>query len=106
MGESDGSWGQLAADDPERAAVWDECAPIPDPGENPALDAFVESKGITHASLVRIGARLSDYSVLAFAGPGYLKFRDVVTDKRWSYVDCDWSTIKIVPAWKEADDGA
>lgn len=98
MGDSNGAWGQLAEHDDERAEVWDKLAPIPEPGENPALDAFVARKHLTHASLVRVGTRMAAYDVLAFAGPGYIKYRNVVNDQRWSYPDCDWSKLRIIRA--------
>jgi 5S rRNA maturation endonuclease (ribonuclease M5) len=104
MGDSNSDWGALAAHDSGAAEAWDSFTALPDPGENEALDAFCESKHITIDSLVRIGARLSDHTVLAFAGPGWLKFRDVVTGKRWSYADSDWSRMKIVKHGPEPSD--
>jgi 5S rRNA maturation endonuclease (ribonuclease M5) len=96
MGDSNSDWGALAAHDSGAAEVWDSFDTLPEPGENEPLDAFCEAKHITIESLVRLGARLSDHTVLAFAGPGWLKFRDAVTGKRWSYADCDWSHMKLV----------
>lgn len=98
MGSSNGAWGELAEHDDELAEVWDGFEPIPQHGENEALDTFVERKRLSHAALVRAGARLAESTVLAFAGPGWMKFRDVVTDRRWSYVGSDWSKLKLLRA--------
>lgn len=84
MGESNGDWGELASQSLELADMWDGYSPLPESGANPYLDAFVAKKHLTIAALLRVGARLSEPTVLAFAGPGYLKYRDVVTDKRWN----------------------
>lgn len=96
MGESDGAWGELASHDSELAEVYDSFTSLPEPGENPALDAFLERKRISVGSLVRVGARLAEPTVLAFAGPGWLKFRDLVTDRRWNYVGSSFDELRIV----------
>lgn len=101
MGYSDGPWGELATHNDELGEVWDGYALLPDPGENVALDAFVERKSITIASLVRMGARLSADTVLAFAFPGGIKFRNIVTDRRWSYEGSTWHQMKIIRADRE-----
>lgn len=101
MGDSNAEWGALAAHDDEMAETWDGFGRLPEPGENAALDSFVERKGISHASLVRLGARLTDTTVLAFAFPGGIKFRDLVTDRRWSYYASEWRQLKIVRAGLE-----
>lgn len=97
MGASNGAWGQLIEHDSELADIYDSYAALPDPGENPALDAFLERKRLSVGALVRVGARLAEPTVLAFGGPGWLKFRDLVTDRRWSYAGSDWSAMRIVP---------
>ena len=102
MGDSNAEWGALASQDNELAEAWDSYARLPEPGENEALDSFCERKRITIASLVRLGARLSDAQVLAFAFPGGLKFRDFVTDRRWSYTGSTWDELKIVRAQSES----
>lgn len=104
MGQSDGTWGELIAHDNERAEVWDGFRPLPVSGVNVALDAFCERKNLSIESLIRIGARLASEHVLAFAGPGYIKYRDVVSNERWSYADCDWSKLRIVRAGPEPSD--
>ena len=104
MAESNGEWGKLAEHDDELAEVWDGFSPLPDPGENEALDAFVESKNITIDSLVRFGARLSEHTVLAFAYPGGLKFRDMVTGRRWAYAGSTWPELKIIRQGQEPSD--
>lgn len=97
MGESAGAWGDLARHDDEQAELWDTFIPLPEPGANLALDAFVERKHVAINSLVRLGARLANAETLAFAFPGGLKFRDLVTDRRWAYAGSVWRELKIVP---------
>lgn len=101
MGDSNNEWGELAAHDAELAEVWDSYERLPEAGQNPALDSFVESKHITIDSLVRLGAKLSDTTVLAFAFPGGIKYRDIVTGRRWTYHDSHWTGLKIVRAGVE-----
>lgn len=103
-GESNGAWGELVEHDTALGEVWDGYARLPDEGENPALDALCERKRITIASLVRQGARLSDYQVLAFAYGAGLKYRDVVTGRRWAYVDSEFTRLKIVRAGPDPSD--
>lgn len=99
MGDSNGDWGRLAAADDELAAVWDSYESLPEPGQNPALDAFVARKNIDIPALVRLGARLSEPpNVIAFAFGQGIKFRDIVTDDKWSYAGSSWNALKIVPA--------
>jgi 5S rRNA maturation endonuclease (ribonuclease M5) len=88
----------LAAYDSELANVWDGFSRLPEPGGNPALDALVERKRISIASLVRLGARLSSPQVLAFAFDHGIKYRDMVTGARWSYFESEWKAMKIVRA--------
>jgi AAA domain len=101
MGHSDGEWGDLARHDDELAEVWDGFGQLPDDGVSPSLDAFVERKRITHAALVRLGARMADDHVIAFAFPGGIKFRDLITDRRWAYAGSTWRRMKIVRAGVE-----
>ncbi len=96
MGESNSFWGYL--NDDEQRTAWDSYDPLPEAGENPYLDSLCERKHIDIASLVRLGARLSSPTVLAFAFPGGLKYRDLESDKRWSYVGSTWTDLKLVPA--------
>lgn len=98
MGESNGAWGELVTYDDELAEAWDGYDRLPDAGEHTILDTFCESKNITIQALVRLGARLADHTVLAFAGPGWLKFRDMATGRRWTYAGSDWSKLKLIPA--------
>ena len=53
---SDNPWYGLVTN--EQQSEWDKYDPIPEPGVNPALDSFVKAKRLTHASLVRLGARV------------------------------------------------
>ena len=102
---SNGTWGDVVEHEPLLGEVWDGYARLPDPGENPALDAFVERKHITHASLVRQGARLPDPNgpVIAFAYSDGLKFRNMVTGQRWSYEGSTFPRLKIVRSADQAD---
>lgn len=95
---SNGDWGTLAEFDTELADVWDGFSSLPMPGTHNALDAFVERKRVSVQSLARLGARLSAPSVLAFAFPGGIKYRDITTGKRWSYHGSEWRAMKIVRA--------
>lgn len=96
MGDSDGAWNELATYADELAEVYDSCERLPEAGENEALDAFIERKGISVAALVRLGARLAAPTTLVFAFPGGLKYRDIVTDRRWSYTGSTWQRLKII----------
>lgn len=100
---SDGDWGELARHDTELASVWDSFDRLPDPGTNHVLDAFIERKGLTLAGLLRVGAKLSAPSVLAFAYSGGIKYRDMTTGKRWSYFGSEWHAMKIIRAAVESD---
>ncbi|MGZ6854086.1 MAG: AAA family ATPase [Mycobacteriaceae bacterium] len=104
MGDSNGDWGDLVAHDDSLAAQWDGYARLPDPGENDALDAFCEAKHISIPSLVRLGAKLSAPTVLAFAFPGGVKYRDVENGNRWSAAGSEWTRLKIVRAGVEPSD--
>lgn len=105
MAESNAEWGALIAHDNEMAEVWDGFHRLPDPGQNAALDALCERKRITIDSLVRLGARLTepDGTVLAFAWDGGIKYRDLVTGRRWTYLDSDFSMLKVIRAEQPAD---
>lgn len=98
MGESDGSWGELVESNPELEAQWDGYTRLPDASDNEALQSFCERKRLTIPALVRLGARLSADHVLAFAFPGGIKYRDLVTDRRWSTAGATWEKLKVVPA--------
>jgi hypothetical protein len=95
---SNGDWGVLVEHDPEAGDIWDGFDRLPEAGENPILDSFVERKNITIESLIRLGARLSDTGILAYVFPGGIKYRDMVTDSRWNYTGSDFKHMKIVPA--------
>lgn len=98
MAESDGSWGELVAQgDSELGDAWDALSRLPDPGENIALDAFCERKNLDIPALMRMGAKLSEHTVLAFAFPGGIKYRDMITDRRWNYYGSEFTRLKIVP---------
>lgn len=96
MGESNSFWGYL--EDDEQRTAWDHYDPLPSKGENPHLDSLCERKHISIGDLVRVGARLSAPTVLAFAFPGGLKYRDLETDQRWAYVGSTFPELKVVPA--------
>lgn len=96
MGESDSSWGRLAEYDSEMAAQWDSYDMLPERGVNEAFDAFLERKRLSVGALVRMGARLSDTTVLAFEYHGAIKYRDMVTDRRWTYPGSELKHMKLV----------
>ncbi len=104
MGESDGAWGTLAEQDDGLAEQWDSFERLPEHGENDALDAFVASKRIDIPSLIRVGARLSAPSVLAFAFPDAIKYRDIESGQRWSSSGAEFKRLKIVRAGAEHSD--
>jgi hypothetical protein len=96
-GQSNGDWGDLAEHNPDLAEAWDRCRPLPEPGVNDALDAFVESKGLDIPSLVRVGARLTDDpTVLTYVYAGGLKYRSLETGQKWSYTGSEFRALKIV----------
>lgn len=103
MADSDGAWGTLMESDPTMADTWDTFLPLPEPGANGALDALVASKNITIGDLVRVGARLTENGALAFAYPAAIKFRDVVTGKRWNYIGSEFPAPKIIKAAVSSD---
>jgi hypothetical protein len=98
MSGSNEEWGELAERDTELADSWDSYSRLPEPGENPELDAFCTVKNISIPALMKIGARLSSETVLAFAHPGGIKYRDITTGKKWSHLGSTYGHIKIVPA--------
>lgn len=102
MAESNREWGALAAHDQEFADAWDSYDRLPEAGENHALDVLCQEKHITIASLLRQGARLADLTVLAFAGSKGIKFRDMVTGRRWSRIGSEWPEVKLIRAGAEA----
>ena len=71
---------------------------FPITGQHDVLDAFVARKHISIASLVRLGGRLSDHTVLAFAFPGGVKYRDMLTGRRWNTAGATFTELKIIPA--------
>lgn len=95
-GESNGPWGALAAHSQEMAEAWDSYARLPDAGENEWLDAFCRRKRISISALVRLGARLSEPTVLAFSFEGGIKYRDILTDKRWAFPESEFKRLKVV----------
>lgn len=96
MGNSNDTWGELAEFDSALASVWDSYTPLPEAGENAALDALCKRKNITIESLIKQGARLSDDTTIAFSYPHGVKFRDLITDRRWSQFGSEFDTLKIV----------
>lgn len=99
MGDSNGSWADLAEHDAEMAAAWDGYERLPDQGENLTLDAFCDRKNIEIPELVKQGARLLDDTVIAYAyagGPG-IKYRNLDNGKRWDWPGSTFPQLKIVP---------
>lgn len=101
MGNSNNEWGALAAHDDEMAEAWDGFGHLPDPGSNMVLDSFIETKHLTHNALVRLGTRLAEDQVLAFAFDGGIKFRDMLTGRRWTWPGSEFAALKIVQAGRE-----
>lgn len=101
MAESNEGWGALAAADTALADAWDSFERLPEPGENPILDAFCDRKHISITALLRLGAKLADSDVLAFAYDQGLKFRNMVDGSMWSYLGSEWPHMKIVRAGAE-----
>lgn len=97
-GDSNGAWGELAEHSNEIAETWDSFKRLPEPGQHDALDAFCKRKNITHRGLLRLGTRMSDDNVLAFPYPGGIKYRDIVSDKRWNYYGSEFNSLKLVRA--------
>lgn len=93
---SNGAWGELAEFDSALASLWDSYDHLPEPGQNAALDALCAAKHITIDSLVRQGAKMPDESTIAFAYPKGVKFRDLVTGRRWSQYGSEFDSLKIV----------
>lgn len=98
MGESNGAWGALAEHDQDDALAWDLYSPLPEPGENPLLDAFCERKRITIDGLRRLGARLSTDDTLAFGYSGGIKYRNMLNGQRWSSIGARFTQLHIIPA--------
>lgn len=98
MGESNGEWGEAGEHDEELGALWDSFEKLPEPGTNDTLDAFTAAKRIDIGSLVRVGARLSAPTVLAFALPGGVKFRDMESGKRWTAAGSEFRRLKVIYA--------
>lgn len=101
MAESNEGWGNLAEHDDSLAQAWDSFSPLPEQGENEALDIFCERKRITIPALLRLGAKLAEPTVLAFEYGTGIKFRDITTGKMWSYLGSTWPHMKIVRAGAE-----
>jgi hypothetical protein len=101
MGASNEEWGLLVEQDDEAGEVWDSYEPLPDEGENRLLDEFCARKRISIGGLARLGARMPEPGVLAFALPGGIKYRDIVTGRRWSRLGSTWDALKIVRAGTE-----
>lgn len=104
MGESDGTWGEVAEAGDEWADLWDGFQRLPEPGDNDALDAFVASKHISIDALARLGTRLSDPLTLAFGYSGGVKYRQMETGQRWNALESSFAKLKIIRAGGEPRD--
>lgn len=82
----------------EWADAFDASFPLPEPGENEVLDSLVTRKRITIRDLVRIGGRWNPNApnVVQFWWPRGVRFRDLVTDRRWVDPNSEWEDPKIV----------
>lgn len=104
MAESNSHWGEVVRRDPEMAEVWDRFQPLPEPGEHALLDALCTQKRITIAALVKVGARLAGAGVVAFAGPGYIKYRQLDSGRKWSYIGSEFPQLKLIRAAAQPSD--
>jgi len=104
MGESDHAWGELAEQDDELAQIWDSYERLPESGQNDVLDAFVDTKHLDIGALVRIGARMAGSTVLAFAFPGGVKYRDMEDGRRWTSNGAEFTKLKVVRSGAEPSD--
>lgn len=95
MGDSNGEWGQLVEHDDDLAEVWDGWPRLPDVPDV-QLAGFLCAKGHGLAELLRLGARYRD-GVLCYSYGTGLKYRDIATGRRWSYMGSDFGALKIVP---------
>jgi KaiC/GvpD/RAD55 family RecA-like ATPase len=98
VGESNAEWGALAEHDQTDAEQWDLYASLPEPGENPLLDAFCARKRITITGLRKLGAKLSADDTLAFGYSGGIKYRNMLNGQRWSSIGARFDELKVVPA--------
>jgi len=96
MGDSNGEWGQLVEHDDDLAEVWDGWPRLPDTPDV-CLAGFLQAKGHGLAELLRLGARYRD-GVLCYSYGTGLKYRDIATGRRWSYMGSEFSALKIVPS--------
>lgn len=96
MGDSNGEWGQLVEHDDDLAEVWDGWPRLPE-SPDVSLAGFLRAKGHGLPELLRLGARYRD-GVLCYSYGTGLKYRDIATGKRWSYVGSTYPYLKIVPA--------
>lgn len=98
MGNSNSEWGELAAFSSAMAEVADGFSPLPEPGQNAALDALCKRKNLTVNDLVRVGARMKDNITLAFLYGTGIKYRQLTDDKRWAHFGSEFPHMKIVPS--------
>jgi len=95
MGDSNGEWGQLAEHDDDLADVWDGWPRLPD-SPDVQLAGFLRAKGHGLAELLRLGARYRE-GVLCYSYGTGLKYRDIETGRRWSYVGSSFPLLKVLP---------
>lgn len=80
--------------------AFDRTEPLPDWDDaKPPLQSLCERKHITLNDLVRVGARMKDKhgTTLAFTYPYGIKYRDLITGKKWSEWNSEWEHLKIIP---------
>lgn len=88
--------------DDELTQAFDGYENLPDAGHNDALDTFCASKNIDIPALVRLGARLSAPTVLAYGFPGGIKYRNMEHGQRWTGPGSFFSKLKIIRAGAKA----
>lgn len=80
--------------------AFDKTEPIPDwEDAKEPLRSLCERRHITLNDLVRVGARLKDKhgTTLAYSFPRGIKYRDLITGKKWSEWNSEWEDMKIIP---------
>jgi hypothetical protein len=103
MSGSNGEWGQYNQLSQALADAFDKLGPLPDEGENPILDQFCQSKRVTLRGLLRVGAHTTDDpEVIAYVWPEGIKYRNLVTGKKWAEDGSHFPKPKIIRAGAES----
>lgn len=102
MSESNNEWGEFVSENDELASTWDNFQYLPEPGANVAFDAWLDSKNITVEALVRVGAKMESPNTIAFGyPPNAIKYRDIISGRKWNYLGSKFDKLKIIKATAE-----